>query len=175
MDMIKVIASGRLGQDPRVRQLDDGTPVLNLSMANGRKKKGEEITFWWDVTMFGQRGLTLHDMLRKGSHVLVEGDYNERTYTDKQGQQRTQREIIATNIYLLDRKADGDQARPAYQGGQQQSPPAFGGERSRPFPQPQQQSLGRHRDGLNQQRSFGGAAAPQDHQEPPPFDDDIPF
>jgi single stranded DNA-binding protein len=166
MDMLKVIASGRLGQDPRIRQLDDGTPILNLSMASGRRKKGEDVVYWWDVTMFGQRGLTLHDMLKKGSHVLVEGDYGERTYTAKDGTQKTQREIVASNIYLLDKK-DGSVR---HEGGFANGEP----DRTRPRPSFQNQNRAQHRDQLSPP-SYG-----QKRDETPAFpdfggDDDIPF
>jgi single-strand DNA-binding protein len=170
MDMLKVIASGRLGQDPRIRQLDDGTPVLNLSMASGRRKKGQDLTYWWDVTQFGERGLKIHDMLKKGSHILVEGDYSERSYVDKQGNQRTQREIVASNIYLLDRKAD-ESTR--HESGAASSYGGFSGQRSRPFPLRAQYGA---------QAPQGGRQSSPSQDEPPPFDgpafgeeDEIPF
>lgn len=182
MDLNKVMFSGRLGQDPRVRQLDDGTPVLNLSVAMSRRKKGEDVTYWWDVTMFGQRGLKLHDMLRKGSHVIVDGEYGEREYTDKNGVHRVQREVLARDIYLLDRKQDGDRQGQGQSYGQQRqaSGDAFGGARSRPTHQggygSGYGSGGKHRDdfaagGRNQQQ------LPHNGTDygPPPTDDEIPF
>ncbi len=179
MDICKVILSGHLGQDPRIRQLDDGTPVLNLRVANGQRKKGEAITYWWDVTMFGERGLKLHDMLRKGSHVLVEGPYSERTYVDKEGRERTQREVLARDLYILDRKPDeadrsyGDGER--Y--GQGQGNP-FGNQRSRPAPQGQQPMYTRSFGGNHRDDFAPGGRAQQSlpRGAPPPEDDsDIPF
>lgn len=193
MDLCKVSLLGRLGQDPRVRKLDDGTPVLNLSVATSRKKKGQDVTYWWDVTRFGEQGLKLHDMLEKGARVWVEGDYSEREYVDKQGQHRVQREVVAREIIIIDRKRDGSEAS-AQQGSQayggqpragQGGGNPFGNQRSRP--QPAQAASGgggfggRHRDdfapGGRTQGTFGGAAAGggYGYDAPPPPDDDIPF
>lgn len=172
--MIKVTLIGRLGHDPRIGQLPSGDPVLNLSVAGDRYRKGEKVTYWWDVTMFGDRGVKLHDFLRKGSLVYVEGEYGEREYTDKQGQQRVQREILARDIQLLDRKPDEEAPRTT------RPMPNQNGAR----PPAQQQPMytrsfgGNHRDdfgpGGRAQQTFGGAAA-QRQNDPPPFDDDIPF
>lgn len=189
MDMCKVHLLGRLGQDPRLRKLDDGTPVLNLSVATSRKKKGQDVTYWWDVTRFGDAGLKLHDMLFKGARVLVEGDYSEREFTDKDGNHRVQREVLAREIYILDRKDDGDEARSSAgygerarygQGAQGQGGGnPFGDARSRPQRAPAAAQGGgfggRHRDDF----APGGRAQQQlPHNGTdygPPSDDDIPF
>ena len=169
--MIRIQIIGHLGHDPRIAQLPSGDPVLNLSVAAKRYRKGQSEDYWWDVTMFGERGLKLHDMLRKGSHVYVEGEYGERQYTDKQGQERTQREILARDIQLLDKRERGEETPRT----------------SRPLPNNQNQGSGygqrsfggQHRESSGQQRFGTGSYAPQKpppQDEPPPFtDDDIPF
>lgn len=97
----KVILVGNLGQDPEIRQTQDGRPIANLSIATSEswrdKNSGErrEKTEWHRVVIFGE-GLcrVAENYLKKGSKVYVEGALQTRKWQDKNGQDRYSTEVV---------------------------------------------------------------------------------
>src|SRR5437016_13537501 len=86
----KVILVGNLGKDPEVRRMQDGRPVVNMSVATSEswrdKATGErkEKTEWHRVVIFNE-GLAkiAEQYLKKGSKVYLEGQLQTRKYTDR--------------------------------------------------------------------------------------------
>ncbi len=120
----KVMLIGRLGQDPEMRYLTSGDPVVNLNVATSevyRDKSGErqEKTEWHRVTVYGKQAENCNNYLRKGSQVYVEGSLQTRKWQDKQGNDRYTTEINARTIQFMDRKSDNPQGNNSYQGGNQ--------------------------------------------------------
>src|SRR6188474_446130 len=98
----KVILVGNLGKDPEVRRMQDGRPVVNMSVATSEtwrdKATGErkERTEWHRVVIFNDR---LADVaaqyLKKGMKVFVEGQLQTRKWTDKEsGQEKYTTEVV---------------------------------------------------------------------------------
>ena len=88
----KVILVGNLGRDPEVRSSQDGTKIVNLSIATSERWKdrnsGEqrERTEWHRVVIFNENLARLAEQyLRKGSSVYLEGQLQTRKWTDQQG------------------------------------------------------------------------------------------
>ena len=85
----KVILVGNLGNDPEVRQTQDGKPIVNLSLATSERWKdrntGErkEKTEWHRVVIFSE-GLCkiAQDYLKKGSKIYIEGQLRTRKWND---------------------------------------------------------------------------------------------
>ena len=76
----KVILIGNLGRDPEVRFSQDGTKIVNFSVATSErwkdKQTGEprEKTEWHRVVLFNQRLADVAEKyLKKGSKVYIEG------------------------------------------------------------------------------------------------------
>ena len=97
----KVILVGNLGKDPEVRRMQDGRPVVNLSVATSDtwrdKATGErrERTEWHRVVIFNDRvGDVAEKYLHKGSKVYVEGSLQTRKWTDQVGVERYSTEIV---------------------------------------------------------------------------------
>ncbi|MGD9536096.1 MAG: single-stranded DNA-binding protein [Alphaproteobacteria bacterium] len=97
----KVILVGNLGRDPEVRRMQDGNPVVNLSVATSEtwrdKASGErkEQTEWHRVVIFNERLAEVAEKyLRKGSKVYVEGQLRTRKWTDQSGQERYTTEVV---------------------------------------------------------------------------------
>ena len=97
----KVILVGNLGRDPEVRSLNDGSPVVNLSVATSEswrdKGTGErrERTEWHRVVIFNENlARVAEQYLRKGSKVYLEGQLQTRKWTDQSGQDRYSTEIV---------------------------------------------------------------------------------
>jgi single stranded DNA-binding protein len=75
----KMTVVGNLGQDPEERSLNDGTPVVNFSVADTQRFKdratGEnrEVTTWYRASVFGKTAAVAMRYLQKGDAVLLEG------------------------------------------------------------------------------------------------------
>src|SRR6201991_947401 len=114
----KVILVGNLGKDPEVRRMQNGNPVVNLSVATSEswrdKATGErkEKTEWHRVVIFSE-GLAkvAEQYLKKGSKVYLEGQLQTRKYTDSQGVEKYSTEIVLqgfnSNLTMLDRAGGG--------------------------------------------------------------------
>jgi single-strand DNA-binding protein len=113
----KVILVGNLGRDPEVRQMQDGNPVVNLSVATSEhwrdKATGErrERTEWHRVVIFNERLADVAQrFLKKGSKVYLEGQLQTRKWTDQSGQDRYTTEVVLQRfrgeLTMLDSRAD---------------------------------------------------------------------
>lgn len=115
----KVILVGNLGKDPEVRTTADGNKIVNITMATGEswtdKNSGErkERTEWHRVVIFNERLADVAEKyLRKGSKLYAEGQLQTRKWTDQQGVDRYQTEVVLSRfkgeLTLLDSRKDGD-------------------------------------------------------------------
>lgn len=114
----KVILVGNLGRDPEVRQMQDGNPVVNLSLATSEswrdKASGErrERTEWHRVVIFNERLADVAQrFLKKGSRIYVEGQLQTRKWTDQSGAEKYTTEIVLNrfrgDLQMLDRAGEG--------------------------------------------------------------------
>tara|TARA_B100000686_G_C16778562_1_gene970240 strand:- start:239 stop:712 length:474 start_codon:yes stop_codon:yes gene_type:complete len=113
----KVILIGNLGRDPEIRQMQDGNPVVNLSIATSEswrdKASGErrEKTEWHRVVIFNERLAEIAEKyLKKGLRIYVEGQLQTRKWTDAAGIEKYSTEIVLNrfrgDIQMLDRAGD---------------------------------------------------------------------
>jgi single-strand DNA-binding protein len=92
---------GNLGQNPDIRNMQNGGKVCNLSIATSESWKdrntGErrEKTEWHRVVIFNE-GLVgvCEKYLQKGAKVFIEGQLETRKWQDQNGQDRYSTEII---------------------------------------------------------------------------------
>ena len=97
----KVILVGNLGRDPEVRSTQDGTKIVNLSIATSERWKdrnsGEqrEKTEWHRVVIFNEQLANVAEQyLSKGSTVYLEGQLQTRKWTDQQGIEKYTTEVV---------------------------------------------------------------------------------
>ena len=114
----KVILVGNLGKDPEVRRMQDGRPVVNMSVATSEswrdKATGErkEKTEWHRVVIFNE-GLAkiAEQYLKKGSKIYLEGALQTRKWTDQQGVEKYSTEVVLQGfnsaLTMLDRAGGG--------------------------------------------------------------------
>jgi len=114
----KVILVGNLGKDPEVRRMQDGRPVVNMSVATSEswrdKATGErkEKTEWHRVVSFNE-GLAkiAEQYLKKGAKVYLEGQLQTRKWTDQQGVEKYSTEVVLQGfnsaLTMLDRAGGG--------------------------------------------------------------------
>ena len=117
----KVILVGNLGRDPEVRSLNDGSPVVNLSVATSEswkdKATGErkERTEWHRVVIFNENLANVaKNYLKKGSKVFLEGQLQTRKWTDQEGKERYSTEVVLQRfrgeLVMLDSRGSGEGA-----------------------------------------------------------------
>ena len=111
----KVLLIGRLGNDPEIKQMQNGKSVARLSVATSEswkdKNTGEkkEKTEWHRVVIFNE-GLVsvVQKYLKKGAQVYIEGQLNTNKYTDSNGQEKYSTQIVlqgySSSLTMLDGK-----------------------------------------------------------------------
>lgn len=117
----RVTLCGRLGKDPDVRTLENGTKVANFSLATGGEKytnkEGREIevpTQWHNIVCWRSLAELSEKYLKKGQAVTIFGEINYRKYTDKDNVERITTDIVATDLFFGS-SAQGDKAQSDYQ------------------------------------------------------------
>lgn len=168
----KVTLVGNLGKDPEVRTTQDGSKIVNLTLATSEtwndRGSGErkERTEWHRVVIFNDRiGDVAERFLRKGRKVYVEGALQTRKWTDQQGQDRYSTEVVIGRfkgeLVLLDSNRGEDAGS-----GEASSGASTGGGWNRERAAPARAPAGGGRSG-------GGSSweAPQGGD----LDDEIPF
>jgi single-strand DNA-binding protein len=88
--MIKLIVSGRVGQDAELKSVGD-TTVCSFSVAHTEKVYGpnpSEKTVWVSCNVWGERGEKLKPFITKGTYIVVEGSGGVNAYT-----KRTERQL----------------------------------------------------------------------------------
>jgi single-strand DNA-binding protein len=83
--MIKLIVSGRVGNDAEVKNVGDNT-VCSFSVAHTEKIYGptpSEKTIWVTCSIWGERGVKLAPHILKGTFVVVEGSGGVNAYLNK--------------------------------------------------------------------------------------------
>ena len=111
----KVLLIGRLGNDPEIKQMQNGKSVARLSVATSESWKDKstgdkkEKTEWHRVVIFNE-GLVgvVQKYLKKGAQVYIEGQLNTNKYTDSNGQEKYSTQIVlqgySSSLTMLDGK-----------------------------------------------------------------------
>src|SRR5215469_2597803 len=103
----KVTLLGRVGRDAVVRQTKNGHTVANFSVGvdesyKDRLGEWQEKVTWHRVQVWGELAETAGKDLQLGVRVYVEGRLVCRHWVDRQSQERTSAEIVASEIRFLD-------------------------------------------------------------------------
>ncbi|WP_063569979.1 single-stranded DNA-binding protein [Achromobacter ruhlandii] len=106
-DLNKCMFIGRLGRDPEVRYIGDGTPVCSFSLAVGWKTANKDGTEWIPAVAFGKLAEICGEYLSKGKQVYVEGRWNTQKFQDKEtGADRYQTRLVLDQMQMLGSKDD---------------------------------------------------------------------
>ena len=159
----KVILVGNLGRDPEIRATQDGSKIVNLSLATSERWKdrntGEqrERTEWHRVVIFNENlGRIAEQYLRKGSNCYIEGQLQTRKWTDQQGSEKYTTEVVLQRyrgeLTLLGSRGDNSTGDSDFGGNQNSYGPASS----------------------DAERSLSGSTPPP-MRDASDLDDDIPF
>lgn len=123
----KIVIVGRLGRDPEMRYMPDGTAVTSMNVATDRrwtdKATGQPVqeTTWFRVSVWGRQAESANQYLSKGSLVLIEGHLrpdpqtgSPRLYTRQDGTAGSSFDITAENVRFLSGRGDSGGSSSSY-------------------------------------------------------------
>lgn len=107
--MLNVVAlMGRLVYEPELKTTPSGINVCSFRIACDRSfaRQGEERkSDFIDVTAWRQTAEFVCKYFQKGSMIAIEGSLQTRQYQDKNGNNRTKVEVVASNVSFCGSKA----------------------------------------------------------------------
>ena len=108
LNINKLILGGRLTAAPELKQTPSGLAVCTFTVAVNRKanKDGEQKADFLNCTAWKERAEFISRFFTKGSSICVVGSVQTRTYTDKEGKNRTLTEVNVDEVYFVDSKGE---------------------------------------------------------------------
>ena len=117
--MLNVTAiMGRLSRDPELRQTTTGKSVASFTIACSRGRtdaNGKDLVDWIDVVAWDHTAEFVCKYFQKGSLIAIDGRLQSRTYKDRNGNNRTAIEVVASNANFAGAKQQ--QTTPSYSDG----------------------------------------------------------
>lgn len=104
--MRKLEVTGHIVADAERKISKSGKEYLSFRIANNefndeKGADGKQKPYWIGVTSLNQRHFSMAQYLTKGKPIIVEGDYSDRIYQNKEGNCEISRDILANAIYFL--------------------------------------------------------------------------
>jgi len=93
-----ITVAGGLTRDAEMKYLQNGDAVCSFSVADSEGR--DKPAIFWSCSMFGKRAESLSQYLLKGNKVTVTGKVTERSYTDKNGQEKKVMDVRVNDIAL---------------------------------------------------------------------------
>ncbi len=105
----KVILIGNLVADPELKTTSNGLSVTSFRIGVQRrfaKDSAQQQTDFINIVCWRQTAEFVTRYFTKGRPILVCGSLQSRSYTDKDGNQRTAYEVVADEVSFVDKKTD---------------------------------------------------------------------
>lgn len=116
--MINMVAlMGRLTYEPELRTTPSGVSVLRFQIAcdrNYQSQGQERQADFIDCIAWRQRAEFISRYFHKGSMIAIEGTIQTSNYTDKDGNNRKQVEVVANNVSFCGSKAESGTTNNAF-------------------------------------------------------------
>jgi len=130
----RITIVGYLGRDAELRYTPQGTAVSNFSVATTERKKDrsgefQDVTTWFNVSLWGSQAERTSQYLTKGKLVFIEGRLTQRDWQDRDGNNRISLDVNATDLQFVGARGDEGGGAPPPRGEQSgrarvQEPPA---------------------------------------------------
>ena len=125
--MINMVAlMGRLTYEPELRKTPSDVSVLRFQIACDRSYQragAERQADFIDCVAWRQTAEFISRYFHKGSMIAVEGTIQTSNYTDKNGNNRKQTEVLANNVSFCGSKSESGNAAPT--GGYNEPAPSY--------------------------------------------------
>ena len=106
----KVILIGNITKDLELKQTPSGVSVCSFDIAVNRKLN-REVTDVISIVTWRQQTEFVSKYFKKGQAILVCGELQTRSYTDKQGNKRTAVEVVADEVSFVGNKESATEAK----------------------------------------------------------------
>ncbi len=106
----KVILIGNITKDPELKQTPSGVSVCSFDIAVNRKINKDEVDFI-SIVAWRQQAEFITRYFKKGRPILVCGQIQTRSYTDKQNNKRTAVEVVADEVSFVGNKESATEAK----------------------------------------------------------------
>ncbi len=106
---------GYIGKDPKLQYAplaEWPKPVLKLRLAVTYRFGEKEKTDWHTIVFWGDQALYAEKNYRKGDNIEVDGSYHSRTFTPKDGSERTVFELTVFRSYKIHRNPKSREEQP---------------------------------------------------------------
>lgn len=111
-----IVIMGRLTRDPELRRTGSGLAVANFAVAVDRdwpnKDTGEKETDFINCVAWRQTGEFVSKYFTKGSMIVVSGRLQIKKWTDRNGMNHYDAEIVADDVYFGESKRNSSTAAP---------------------------------------------------------------
>jgi single-stranded DNA-binding protein len=97
MNAIECAFTGRIGQEPTLKESKSGKPWLSLSAAVG---EGDDVQ-WLQLAIFGSRAEELAGSLKKGDRIYAEGRLRVNSWQAKDGSRQFGLSVAASLVQPL--------------------------------------------------------------------------
>ena len=97
----RVTLIGRLGQEPEVKTTEKGLKIATFSIATNGGSKDNPTTTWHRLTVFDKSAEFVEKYYHKGDLVMAEGELENRSYNDKDGNKKYQLQIKVRRTQIL--------------------------------------------------------------------------
>lgn len=127
--MNKVILIGRLTRDPELRHTPSGAAVASFGLAVDKYSREDNARSadFFDIVCWEKKADFASKWLKKGTKVALSGRLQQRTWKDKEGNNRSAVEIVVEEIEFAESKG-ASEGGSSYGGGQ------YGGQSAAPAP-----------------------------------------
>ena len=109
---------GRLTRDPELRYTQNQTPVASFTLAVDRdytEKGQDKQTDFINCVAWRKTAEFIHQYFTKGSMAIVTGRLQSRKWTDKDGKNHTEYEVIADAVYFGETKKKEEAKTPFHE------------------------------------------------------------
>lgn len=115
---------GRLARDPELRTTTSGKSVVSFTIATDRNRKdanGQNQTDWIRMTAWEKTAEFICKYFQKGSMIAIDGRLQSKTYQDKNGNNRTDMEVVVEEVNFVGAKSASNADSNAQPAARQQS------------------------------------------------------
>lgn len=101
-----VLLEGNLVKEPLLKYAESGTAITTFRVAVDRdkSKEGKDKADWLNIVCFGKVAESVAEYLTTGSHVLINGRLQSRSWEDSDGKKQYSTEVAAYTVTFLDKK-----------------------------------------------------------------------
>jgi single-strand DNA-binding protein len=96
--------TGNAGRDAETRYTPNGDAITSFSVALTSGYGEKKLTTWINCSMFGKRGESVAQYIKKGTQVAVSGEFAARPYQTKEGVEKLSLECRVNDLTLLGSK-----------------------------------------------------------------------